>query len=548
VKNNKFAYGVAVLLGLVVGGCVPDTTAPTVSSTSPAASTTGIARNTTVTATFDEDIFAVTVDGTSFTLASTDSVSGTVSFDATTNIATFTPTNQLVTITTYGATLSDSITDLHGNELDSDYTWAFTTADGAWGSSALIETNNAGGADRPSIVTDPSGNAVVVWQQFDGARLDIWANRYVGGSGWGNAMLIETNDAWSAESPQIAVDVNGNAIAVWGQSDDGIGNNIYSNRYVASTDSWGTAALIETNNPSGSLPQVGVDASGNAIAVWMQNDFPNNNIWVNRYMANTDSWGASAQKVSANIGSANNPQVAVDPSGNAIVVWRQWDGTHDNIYANRYVVGTNSWGTAELIETLDTGSAKGIPDVAVDASGNSIAVWWQSDGTRTNIYANRYVASTNSWGVAALILSDTVGNAQGPQIDVSANGNAIVVWQQLDGARLNSWANRYIVGSGWGTAVLIEVEDAWAEAPQVGVDPSGNAVAVWMQNDGTRPSSWANRYIASTDSWGTAELLETDNTGNAALLQISVDVSGNAIAVWRQHDGGIQSIWANRFE
>ena len=87
-----------------------------------------------------------------------------------------------------------------------------------------------------------------------------------------------------------------------------------------------------------------------------------------------------------------------------------------------------------------------------------------------------------------------------------------------------------------------------AYAPQVGVDASGNAIAVWDQIDGTRPSSWANRYLASTDSWGTAELLETDDTGNAQLLQIAVDASGNAISVWRQHDGGFLSIWASRFE
>lgn len=49
-------------------------------------------------------------------------------------------------------------------------------------------------------------------------------------------------------------------------------------------------------------------------------------------------------------------------------------------------------------------------------------------------------------------------------------------------------------------------------------------------------------------AWGTAQLIETDNAGNATLPQIAVDGSGNAIAVWRQHDGTRDNIWANRFE
>ena len=47
-----------------------------------------------------------------------------------------------------------------------------------------------------------------------------------------------------------------------------------------------------------------------------------------------------------------------------------------------------SWGSATLIET-DTGDAQ-YPQVALDTVGNGLAVWQQSDGTRNNIWANRY--------------------------------------------------------------------------------------------------------------------------------------------------------------
>ena len=47
------------------------------------------------------------------------------------------------------------------------------------------------------------------------------------------------------------------------------------------------------------------------------------------------------------------------------------------------------WGTAELIEIDDVGNASS-PQVAADSDGNSMAVCQQSDGTVTNIWANRY--------------------------------------------------------------------------------------------------------------------------------------------------------------
>ena len=48
----------------------------------------------------------------------------------------------------------------------------------AWGTALLIETDNAGNAENPQIAVDGSGNAITVWQQHDGTRENIWANRF----------------------------------------------------------------------------------------------------------------------------------------------------------------------------------------------------------------------------------------------------------------------------------------------------------------------------------------------------------------------------------
>ena len=136
---------------------VVDTTAPTVSTTTPAASATSVARNSIITATFDEDIFAITVDATSFTLAKSGSINGTVTFDGVANVATFTPSSDLSIHATYSATLSTAITDLSGNPLATDHSWSFTTAEGAWGTAELIETDDLGHASDPQVVVDGGG-------------------------------------------------------------------------------------------------------------------------------------------------------------------------------------------------------------------------------------------------------------------------------------------------------------------------------------------------------------------------------------------------------
>jgi hypothetical protein len=312
------------------------------------------------------------------------------------------------------------------------------------------------------------------------------------GSSWGAAELIETDNAGNASAAQVAVDASGNAIAVWDQS-DGTRNNIWANRYAAESG-WGTAQLIETDNAgSAYFSRVAIDASGNAVAVWHQSDGTRYNTWANRYAAGS-GWGTAQLIETDNAGDAGFPQVAVDASGNAVAVWQQWDGSRTNIWANRYAVGSG-WGTPELIETDNAGDAA-FPQVAVDASGNAVAVWHQSDGTHSNIWANRYAAGSG-WGMAQLIETDNAGNAYSPQVAVDASGNAVAVWHQSDGTHSNIWANRYAAGSGWGTAQLIETDNAGnARDPQVAVDPTGNAVAVWRQSDGTRLNIWANRYIA----------------------------------------------------
>ena len=102
-----------------------------------------------------------------------------------------------------------------------------------------------------------------------------------------------------------------------------------------------------------------------------------------------------------------------------------------------------------------------------------------------------------AWQLAERIEADAANDLDDPQVAMDATGNAIAVWEQSDGTRVNIWTNRYTAGVGWGTAQLIENDNAGdATAPAIGTDAAGNAVAVWQQSDGTHTNVYANRYVA----------------------------------------------------
>src|SRR5437764_713321 len=84
-----------------------------------------------------------------------------------------------------------------------------------WGTATLIETDS-GAADNPDVAIDSGGNAIAVWRQFDGTADSIYANRYLAGQGWGTPTPIETGIN-GADIPRVAIDGNGNAIAIWQQ-------------------------------------------------------------------------------------------------------------------------------------------------------------------------------------------------------------------------------------------------------------------------------------------------------------------------------------------
>src|SRR5205807_1994377 len=107
---------------------------------SPAPGATGVALNTTVTATFNKAVNAATITTTTFTLRAAGAaanVPAIVTLDAAGTIATLTPSigvvngiviaSPLAAGTIYTATVAGIVTDAAGTALGADSVWSFTT-------------------------------------------------------------------------------------------------------------------------------------------------------------------------------------------------------------------------------------------------------------------------------------------------------------------------------------------------------------------------------------------------------------------------------------
>lgn len=110
-------------------GAGPDSAVPTVTSTNPVDADPNVALSAAANATFSEAMDPSTITPTTFVVTGPGAtpVTGKVSYDTTTHIATFTPASALAAGTIFDATITTDAKDLAGNALANNFGWSFTT-------------------------------------------------------------------------------------------------------------------------------------------------------------------------------------------------------------------------------------------------------------------------------------------------------------------------------------------------------------------------------------------------------------------------------------
>jgi len=415
--------------------------------------------------------------------------------------------------------------------------------DPAWGDPERI-----GYGYDPELAVNASGAAVAVWEQYEPGKGQIWTNRFDPKTGWGTPEMLWTYDQ-PVRYPQVALDPSGNAITIWQADGYGERSSIWSSRYSPDGD-WTAAEPIDPDFLGNRAdPRVAMDDRGNGMAVWGRWDGENSSAVARRF-APSEGWGAIQRLDDDRVLYAGAPRVAVDPEGNAIVIWNGDDGQRANIHANYFSV-KDGWGPPENIDNRTVGSA-GQHQVAMDAEGNAIAVWRQDSevGEGSKIFANRFTPSGGWSESPTRIEAANPANSHWPQISMNATGTSVVIWQRWHyyDEEGGIWANWYDPEGGWQTEELLESDgltDEYAE-PQVALDSAGNALSVWEVETVFNPTVFSS-YNTTDEGWGEPVKINLGNNTHAQ--QVGVDGSGRGLAVWDQYGAGVSSnaIWANRF-
>jgi hypothetical protein len=252
-----------------------DTTRPTVSSTIPANSATGVLINAKISATFSEAMDPLTITTITFTLKQgTTAVSGTVTYSSVT--ATFTPASNLAYSTVYTATITTGVRDLAGNSLAVNKVWTFTTGAApvaldttAPTVSSTIPANLATGLAANSAMSatfseamDPLTITTATFTLKRGSTPVLGAVTYSGVTAvFKPTSNLAASTTYTATITTGAKDLAGNALAV---------NKVWTFTTGATPDT--TAPIISILNPADAATGLAVD--GAIAAVFSENIDP----------------------------------------------------------------------------------------------------------------------------------------------------------------------------------------------------------------------------------------------------------------------------------
>jgi len=526
-----------------------ETTALALTSSAPSNGSTGVDRSITIQLNFSVSIDASTAPGNVRLLAMPGGTVVTTLMQVSTSHVTLTPQSRLAPLAQYTVQIDTGLRGVNGEPLAAATSVSFTTRDRGWLGAQLVETENLGNASAWDVKFDSAGNGWATWVQFNGTRNSVRVARYLPGVGWENPAAVIENNPGDANNPQIAIDPAGNVMVTWNQRiTSPFRLDQWANRYTAGSG-WGTPTLIESGafNVSGE-PRIAVDAAGNVTAVWPQSLSATTGaeILANRFVPGS-GWGSAILLGTVGAGAAFEPEIGLDTLGNAVVTWRQGmtpANAEHSVWTNRYTAGAG-WSGPSVIETNPNHAI--FPVVGVDGPGNAVALWVQTDsaGHVADLNFNRFIPGTG-WGTATPFGAVTAPLDE--RIAINSAGNGFVVWRQDNAGSTDTvWARPYSTSTGFGSFALIDTPLAGnSMRPTIAVDPSGNAFAVWIRADGADYNIWANHYT-TTGGWGAPELIDSQPLDTGA-PKIAIDAAGNALAIWTQNDGTRYNIWSNRFE
>lgn len=396
-------------------------------------------------------------------------------------------------------------------------------------------------SSEPQVALSPRGDAFVVWWSEDAHDGVIRARvRPARARAWGGARRLSPAGRRAA-SPRIAVNASGNAVAAWylpgpPPPPDAFGadqKEAVQAAFRPAGRTWQRAQTLAR----GVEPDVALDPRGNALIVWRTLG----GVVQGSFRRARGRW-EPARTLSPLGRQAFGPRVAFDRRGNAIAVWyRRPDTGPDNLVQAALRPAGRSWQAAQ---TLGTGvDFYSDVEVAFDAAGTALVVWIGPVNGSGRVEAVEHRAG-GAWSAPELLSTPGLGASDAVSVGIGASGETVVAWSQFMPPFVRVQAAVRRGGGSWGAPQDLSGPGYFAHQPQVAVDPAGNALVVWYHTEDRGFSSIEATMRPAGGAWsGPVELAQDGQEHDVA-----VDAAGNAVAVWQQPTVGSRALEARAFD
>ena len=284
----------------------------------------------------------------------------------------------------------------------------FNSSGAPTGGEFFVNTYTTGDERSPAVAKDSSGNFVVIWE--DGA---------------GPAGLCCFRD--------------------------GEGSAIYGQRFSNVGVLQGAEFLVNSyTRDYQSYPAVGRADAGNFVVAWSSygQDRSDYGIFGQRYLSSGATSGSEFQANTFTAFSQVSSRVAVNGSGSFVVAWQGYgqDGSGYGVFAQRFSSTGTKVGSEFRANTYTVGDQKN-PAVAIDNSGNFVIVWQSNlqDGSGTGVFGQRYTSAGAAKGLEFRVNSYTFGSQRFPSVDMDGSGNFVAAWESVgqDRSATGVYAQRF---------------------------------------------------------------------------------------------------------
>jgi hypothetical protein len=432
------------------------------------------------------------------------------------------------------------------------------------GAAESIDSGGSGNPVNVRVARSANGDGFAVWQADDGTRRNLWANRFRSTSSmWDGPITIEASNA-DIDDFDVTVDAKGNAVVAWHEApaDPRVGRGVVmSARFDTGLFRWTTPVPLNTDS---NQPRVASDATGAVLAVYTDQS----NVIRGRFFDPVSgTWQPEAliEQNNTGTGFSFGPLPLLDGGGNALVAYHNERSGPVGILASNYFSrSSGGWGQlpANGLDILGvvpgslTAGGQGNPQLVTTTDGNFLLAWSQAEseldpeGPR-RIVISRFTTAVRTWSAAqTLIPGSAEKNVQLQRIGSDSGGNVHVLWTENDGTRTALKAVR--LDSTGAVCSLVDVIDraigGSAARVDLGVNPRGDAIAIWQQFEGGRPDDGSRSNIAingfdrTANAWASAVFAETQ-PGNAISPRASAN-GGRALLAWIQSEGGANRVKA----